>query len=130
MIFGAVPRIVADLKHMSEKTPIEVYGHSDELVCAGCEGHGCGDCTPGEKAPVGILVEQFRQLLEKSELAGSYAVEFFESTPENLARNPDVERLLSMAKLEPVICFDRKIAYMGGFSPSGLLDELRKKTRG
>lgn len=109
---------------------IEVYGKADDMICAGCDGHDCGACAPGEKKATKALVLEFEMLLAASELAGAYSVAFLESTPENIARNADVERLLSMARLEPVICVGGKIAYLGGFSPQGLLDELRKKRQG
>lgn len=73
------------------------------------------------------LVAEFKDLLERSELGALYTAELLEATADNLSRNPDVERLLSMAQLEPVICIGGKISYLGGFSPQGLLDELRKK---
>jgi len=109
---------------------IEVYGHADAQICSGCEGDRCGGCAPGEKKRTIDLVGEFEAILKNSELGGSYSVEFIEATPENIGRNPDVERLLSMANLEPVICLDGKITYMGGFSPDGLLTELRKKQKG
>lgn len=115
---------------MSEPIHIDVFGHSDDEICAGCEGHGCGDCSPGVKKPTQALVREFGELLSSSDLAGSYTLAFHEATAQNIARNPDVERLLSMAKLEPVVCLNGKIAYLGGFSPQGLLDELRKKRQG
>ncbi len=96
---------------------IEVYGKADDMICAGCEGHECGSCTPGEKKSTKVLVDEFAALLAASELGGRFTVSFYESTPENIARNPDVERLLSMARLEPVVCVGGKIAYLGGFSP-------------
>lgn len=109
---------------------IEVYGKAEAMICAGCEGHDCGGCKPGEKKATRVLVDEFGALLKASELGGSYELSFYESTPESIARNPDVERLLSMAQLEPVVCIGGKISYLGGFSPEGLLEELRKKHRG
>ncbi len=119
---------------MNQTHDIDVYGKASELICAGCS-HGsegsadgaCSSCAPGAKRATLALVDEFRSLLEASELADRYRVSFFESTPENLARNADVQRLLSMASLEPVICIGGKIAYLGGFSPEGLLAELRKR---
>ncbi len=115
---------------MSEPIQIDVFGRADDEICAGCEGHACGDCSPGVKKPTKSLVEEFGTLLAASELAGEYLLAFHESTPENIKRIPDVERLLSMARLEPVVCVGGRIAYLGGFSPEGLLDELRKKRQG
>lgn len=112
---------------MNEKMDIEVYGKADDEICSGCEGHDCGGCAPGAKRRTSELVTEFSQLLASSELGGRYSVRFIESTPENIAGNPDVARLLSMASLEPVICIDGRISYLGGFSPEGLLLELRKK---
>ncbi len=109
---------------------IEIYGHADAQICSGCEGDHCGSCAPGEKKRTIELVDDFRTILKNSELGTDYSVEFFESTPETISRNPDVEKLLSMANLEPVICLDTKISYLGGFSPEGLLTELRKKQKG
>lgn len=130
MIFPELPRIVANLKRMNEPIHIEVFGHAADEICSGCDGHDCGDCAPGVKKPTIELVEEFGALLAASELAGAYALSFHEATPENIRLIPDVERLLSMAKLEPVVCVDGKIAYLGGFSPEGLLEELRKKRQG
>ena len=105
---------------------IDVYGKADDEICAGCE-HSCAECSPGAKRRTRDLVDEFAHLLAASELGGQYTVNFYESTPGNIARNPDVERILSMASLEPVICIGGAIAYLGGFSPEGLLSELRKK---
>lgn len=112
---------------MNKKINIDVYGKADDEICSGCEGHDCGGCSPGAKRRTADLVVEFGQLLAVSELGERYAVRFIESTPENIAGNPDVARLLSMASLEPVVCIDGRIAYLGGFSPDGLLLELRKK---
>lgn len=105
---------------------IEVYGKADEEICSGCD-HDCGSCAPGDKKKTIDLFNEFSALLNNSELKGLYRASFFESSPENIARNKDVERLLSMAKLEPVICIDGAVTYLGGFSPEGLLFELNKK---
>ncbi len=111
---------------MNEPIHIDVYGKAEDLICAGCE-HSCSQCAPGVKRRTIELVDEFRQLLTASELGGSYSVFFYESTPENIARNPDVQKLLSMASLEPVVCLGGAVTYLGGFSPEGLLAELRKK---
>lgn len=110
-----------------ETLRIDVFGHSDKQICAGCEGHGCGSCTPGEKKATRVLFDEFVGLLETSDLRNAYTACFYEATPENIARNDDVQRILSMAELDPVICINGKIAYMGGFSPEGLLSEIRKR---
>lgn len=115
---------------MSTTINIDIFGHAQDQICSGCEGHDCGSCSPGEKKATIDLVNDFSRLLSASELGSSYSVAFYESTPDNIRRLPDVERLLSMAKLEPVVCIGGKIAYLGGFSPEGLLEELRKKHRG
>ena len=112
---------------MNQVINIDVYGKADEEICAGCEGHSCGDCSPGVKRRTIELVREFQSLLAASELGDLYTVTFYESTPQNIAGNPDVERLLSMASLEPVVCIGGAISYLGGFSPDGLLTELRKK---
>ena len=111
---------------MNKSISIDVYGKADDEICAGCE-HSCAECSPGAKRRTRDLVDDFARLLASSELGGRYAVNFYESTPDNIARNTDVERILSMASLEPVICIGGAIAYLGGFSPEGLLTELRKK---
>jgi hypothetical protein len=113
---------------MTEPTPIEVYGRATDEICSGCEGHACGDCGPGPKKATIQLVREFEVLLAASGLGSSYTVNFYESTPGNIARNADVQKLLSMAKLEPVICIAGKIAFLGGFSPEGLLMELQRRT--
>ena len=111
---------------MNQPIDIDVYGKAEDLICAGCE-HSCSECAPGAKRRTIELVDEFRALLAESELGSRYAVSFYESTPENIARNPDVQRLLSMASLEPVVCLGGAVTYLGGFSPEGLLSELRKK---
>lgn len=114
---------------MTTPLTIEVYGYADGEICAGCEGHGCATCAPGEKKRTIDLFQEFSALFAESEHAGTTKIAFYEATPENIARNQDVQRLLSMADLAPVIVLDGKIAYIGGFSPAGLLDELRKQTK-
>ncbi len=111
---------------MSQAINIDVFGKADDEICAGCE-HSCATCAPGAKRRTADLVEEFSALLASSELGARYSVAFYESTPENIARNPDVQRLLSMASLEPVVCIGGAVSYLGGFSPEGLLEELRKK---
>ncbi len=111
----------------TEPIPIDVYGRACDEICAGCEGHACGDCEPGPKKLTIQLIREFEVLLAASGLGRTYTLNFYESTPENLARNPDVQKLLTMAKLEPVICIAGKIAYLGGFSPEGLLTELQRR---
>lgn len=108
------------------KLVIDVYGFADKMICAGCEGHGCTSCSPAEKQKTIDLVNEFRSLLEKSEFASYASVNFFEATTENIARHDDVQNILSMAELDPVIVINDKLSYMGGFSPLGLLEELKK----
>ena len=50
----------------------------------------------------------------------------FRSSDESLMRNDSVRELLSVAHLEPAICLDGKVMYLGGFSPEGLLEQLEK----
>ncbi len=107
-------------------TEIEIFGKAEDEICSGCE-HDCGDCSPGDKKRTIDLVNEFSELINKSEFNGQYSVAFYESTKENIAKYKDVQQLLSMASLEPVICIGGSIAYLGGFSPEGLLEELRKK---
>lgn len=107
-------------------TKIEIFGKAEEEICSGCE-HDCGACSPGDKKRTIDLVNEFSELINKSEFNGQYSVAFYESSAENIARYKDVQQLLSMARLEPVICIGGSIAYLGGFSPEGLLEELRKK---
>lgn len=112
---------------MNQHIDIDVYGKAEDTICAGCE-HSCvGSCVPGVKRRTIDLVEEFRSLLAASELGSKYSVHFLESTPENIAKNDDVQKLLSMASLEPVVCIGGAVMYLGGFSPEGLLEELRKK---
>lgn len=54
-------------------------------------------------------------------------VEFYEATDENIARHPDVQKLLGAADLSPAIVMDGKLLFLGGFSPEGLLEEARKR---
>jgi len=112
---------------MNQLIDIDVYGKADDHICAGCE-HSCaGTCAPGAKRKTSDLVDEFSALLSSSELGKRYSVSFYESTPENIARNPAVQQLLSMASLEPVVCIGGAVSYLGGFSPEGLMEELRKK---
>jgi hypothetical protein len=112
---------------MNQQIDVDVYGKAEDLICAGCE-HSCGaGCAPGAKRRTVELVDEFRALLAASELGSRYSVTFYESTPENIARNDAVRQLLSMAALEPVVCIGGAVSYLGGFSPEGLLSELRKK---
>ncbi len=104
---------------------IEVYGHAEQEICEGCDGD-CGsvDCAPGGKRPTSELVADFAALAEREGFP--IELEFYEATEENIARHPDVQRLLSMADLAPIIVFEGKVRFMGGFSAQGLLDELKK----
>lgn len=105
---------------------IEIYGHAVQELCAGCEGHcGEGECKPGMKQPTSILVEEFKSLLEEKEFPGE--VFFYEATDENISRNGDVQKILSMADLAPAIVLDGKLLFLGGFSPQGLVDEVMKR---
>lgn len=113
---------------VEKPTPIDIFGRASEELCAGCDSHACGTCEPGPKKPTIQLVREFEVLLAASGLGRIYTLNFYESTPENIARNPDVQKLLSMAQLEPVICVAGKIAYLGGFSPEGLLTELQRRS--
>ena len=115
---------------MNQTIEIDVYGKAEDRICSGCE-HSCDECStatpPAAKRRTIDLVLDFKRLLADSDLGTKYSVTFFESTPENIARNPDVQKLLSMARLEPVVCIGGAVSYLGGFSPEGLLSELRKK---
>ncbi len=104
---------------------IDIYGFSDRAICEGCDG-GCGegDCAPGEKQATIVLVEKFKKLMENS--TPPYKITFYEATEENIARHPDVQRLLSMADLSPVVVLDGKLMFMGGFSAEGLKKEVGK----
>ncbi len=115
---------------MNQTIEIDVYGKAEDRICSGCE-HSCDECstamTSAAKRRTIDLVLDFQRLLAASDLGAKYSVTFFESTPESIERNPDVQKLLSMASLEPVVCVGGSVAYLGGFSPEGLLSELRKK---
>jgi hypothetical protein len=109
---------------------IEIYGFAEQALCAGCgaegEGHcGDGDCKPGAKQTTSKLVDEFTSLLIEQNFPGE--VFFYEATEENIARNEDVKKILSMAELAPAIVLNGKLLFLGGFSPQGLLDELRKR---
>ncbi len=105
---------------------IEIYGYETQEICAGCEGH-CGeaDCKPGAKKTTKALVEEFKALLEREGLPAQTT--FYEATKENIARHEDVNRVLSMAELTPAIVLNGKLLYFGGFSPEGLVEEVRKR---
>ncbi|AEJ20597.1 hypothetical protein [Gracilinema caldarium] len=105
---------------------IEIYGYAAQEICSGCEGH-CGDgaCQPGIKKTTETLVEEFTYLLKKAGIpAETY---FYEATNENLVRNADVHRVLSMADLAPAIVLNGKLLFFGGFSPEGLVEEVKKR---
>jgi hypothetical protein len=110
---------------------IEIYGYADQAICSGCESHespgGCTACSPGEKRKTMDLVRDFDALLAVSEYKGHATVEFVEADGSIAGRAPEVHRLLSMADLAPAIAVNGKVLYLGGFSPSGLLAELRKR---
>ncbi len=111
---------------------IEVYGYADEEICAGCESHegegsACASCSPGAKRKTQDLVKDFQALLAKSEYRSLAKVEFLEADDSIATRAPDVHKLLSMAALSPAIVVNGKLLFLGGFSPSGLLEELRKR---
>ncbi len=105
---------------------IDVYGFADREICAGCDGN-CADahCAPGAKQPTARLVTEFEGLVKEAGL--DVAVTFYEATDENIARHRDVQRLLGMADLSPVIILDDKVLFLGGFSPEGLRNELVKR---
>ena len=111
---------------------IEIFGYADQLVCSGCDSQegqdeGCATCQPGAKRGTAELVREFAQLIESSEYRGKATVEFAEADEAIKERAPEVHRLLSMADLAPAIAVDGKVLYLGGFSPDGLLEELRKR---
>ncbi len=110
---------------------IEIYGYADRELCAGCSHEhgdsacGSGACDPGTKRPTRELVAEFTRLTENAGIDAS--VTFFEATDENIARHPDVLKLLGMADLSPAIVLDGKLLFLGGFSPAGLLEEAKKR---
>lgn len=110
---------------------IDVYGYADQMICAGCDSHpgegACASCKPGEKKGTGDLVRDFAALLESSEYSGKARVEFNEADDSIKEKAPEIHRLLTMADLSPAIAVDGKVLFLGGFSPEGLLDELRKR---
>ncbi|MDR2901418.1 MAG: hypothetical protein LBV20_07875 [Treponema sp.] len=105
---------------------IEIYGFADQELCTGCEGH-CDSCKPGAKQATFKLVEEFKALLLKENFPAEAT--FYEATDENIARNEDVKKILSMADLAPAIVLNGKLLFLGGFSPEGLLDEIKKRVR-
>ncbi|WP_304224145.1 hypothetical protein [Gracilinema caldarium] len=105
---------------------IEIYGYATQEICAGCEGHcGDGECSPGAKKTTEALVKEFKALLHDAGISAQ--VTFYEATKENLARHEDVNRVLSMAELTPAIVLNGKLLFFGGFSPEGLVEEVRKR---
>lgn len=105
---------------------IDIYGYAAQEICAGCEGY-CGDsaCQPGAKKTTQTLVQEFVVLLEKTGISAK--TNFYEATPENLERHEDVQKILSMAELTPAIVLDGKLLFFGGFSPEGLVEEVRHR---
>lgn len=105
---------------------IEIYGFADQELCAGCEGHcGDGNCKPGSKQATSKLVDEFKLLLAEENFPAE--VTFYEAAEENISRHEDVKKVLSMAELAPAIVLNGKLLFLGGFSPQGLLDEIRKR---
>ncbi|GAB1484632.1 hypothetical protein MASR2M78_34500 [Treponema sp.] len=105
---------------------LEIYGNAEVEICEGCEGH-CGEdeCKPGAKKTTKALVAEFMELLALK--AYPVDVQFYEATDENLERQAEVKRLLSMADLAPAFVLDDKLLFFGGFSPAGLVQELEKR---
>jgi hypothetical protein len=104
---------------------IDIYGFAKQELCAGCDHCGSEDCKPGAKQATSKLVDEFTSLLKKENFPAE--VSFFEATEENIAHNEDVQKILSMAELAPAIVLNDKLLFLGGFSPQGLLDEIRKR---
>ncbi len=106
---------------------IDIYGFADVEICGACTHDGCeaGTCVPGAKKRTKDLVSEFEGLLKKAHIDA--AVRFFEATDENIRRHPDIHKLLSAADLTPAIVMDEKLLFLGGFSPEGLVDEVRKR---
>ena len=106
---------------------IDIYGFADVEICGACshEGCGAGNCAPGTKKRTKDLVSEFEGLLNEEKIDAR--VRFFEATNENIARHPDIHKLLSAADLTPAIVMDEKLLFLGGFSPEGLVDEVRKR---
>ncbi len=105
---------------------IEIFGFADREICSGCEGEcGAGSCEPGAKVATRALVKEFEGLLAASGLDAKAS--FYEATDENLERNADVKKVLSMADLSPAITLDGKLLFFGGFSPEGLVSEIAKR---
>ncbi len=84
-----------------------------------------GGCSPGARQRTGDLVERFKRLL--AALPFEAEVVFYEATEENLERNKDVKKLLTMVDLSPAIVLDGKLLFFGGFSPEGLVQEVSKR---
>ena len=106
---------------------LEVYGHAEELIHASaCD---CAHCSQTEcvKEKTIAVYLKFCELLQASPLSETVIPEFIEISEESLKKNETVHQLLSMAQLEPAICLDGKLLYLGGFNPQGLLNELTKK---
>ena len=106
---------------------LEVFGHAEELIRASaCD---CAHCSEAEcvKEKTSNVYMQFCELLQASQLSAVVVPEFIEISEESLQKNETVHQLLSMAQLEPAICLDGKLLYLGGFNPQGLLNELIKK---
>jgi disulfide oxidoreductase YuzD len=106
---------------------IEIYGFAEQELCAGCDHCGSEDCKPGAKQATSKLVAEFKSLLVKENFPAE--VFFYEATEENIAKNDDVKKILSMAELAPAIVLDGKLLFLGGFSPEGLLEEIRKRAQ-
>jgi len=105
---------------------IDIYGYADQKICAGCEGSCAdGDCAPGTHRSTRDLVAEFRRLLDQAGIAAT--VDFYEATPENLERHADVQQVLSMAELTPAVVLNGKLLFFGGFSPDGLVEEVRRR---
>ena len=105
---------------------VEVFGYGSDLINASaCDCEHCGT-EPCKKEKMLDVYKKFSELLGASALGKTVTSEFIEISDESLMRNDSVRELLSVAHLEPAICLDGKVMYLGGFSPEGLLEQLEK----
>jgi hypothetical protein len=112
-----------------EVSKITVVGYPEETLCgSSCGDHGCASCGSGLAARMRTdeLFREFESLMAASEYR-SVSLEFVHAESEGVERYPEIAKLLAVASLSPVVAIDGSPFCWGGFSPEGMMAELRKR---